>query len=333
MSGHVTSRLAGMALVASVAVVGCDGPASVDDASVEDARVSSDAGSVVDDAGSSPADAVSTSASLGCGVAAADALGGVQLERDFGAAAGGMRSFYLVVPTDYDDSIPHRVIVGYAGTDWSGEMIRPYLDLEQSGSRTIYVYPDVRFRDFEGWGNLGGWLLGPHAAPANGMEDLDFTAALLDHLEASYCVDTDRIFATGHSWGGDMAAVAGCFLGDRFTAVAPVAANRPYWFEPAGGGEPACVGDVAVWTFFGQADDHFTSQPSVGAYGIEQDDFWRARNDCGEATTDLGFGTDGECVEHGGCREQTRFCLYGAETGHQRPGYYPLAVRTWFGSF
>jgi len=169
------------------------------------------------------------------------------------------------------------------------------------------------------------------AAPRCGRELL--VSELLDLVEASYCVDRERIFATGHSWGGDMAAVTGCFLGDRVRAVAPVAANRPYWFEPAGGGEPGCVGDVAVWTFFGEADDHFTSQPHPGAYGEEQDAFWMARNGCTGGTTELGFGVDGECIEHGGCAEQTRFCLYDASTGHQRPGYYPTAVRAWFGGF
>lgn len=324
-----------LALAAYALAPACDGgsPTTEDAGPTADARVSAEDAFATSDTGSMLDAASMMSRSAGCGVAPADPLGGVQREADFGAAAGGMRSYYLVVPSDYDAAVPHRVIVGYAGTNWSGEMIRPYLDLEETGSQTIYVYPDVLFRDFEGWGNLGGWLLGPHAAPANGMDDLVFTETLLDRLEASYCIDTTRVFATGHSWGGDMAAVVGCFLGDRFTAVAPVAANRPYWFEPAGGGEPACVGDVAVWTFFGQADDHFTTQPSVGAYGIEQDDFWRARNACGDTTTDLGFGTDGECIEHGGCREQTRFCLYSPETGHQRPGYYPLAVRSWFGSF
>jgi polyhydroxybutyrate depolymerase len=324
--GRARARRLAQACCLAVSVAGCDGGEAPADAHLAERR---DTGPSADATSDTPPDA----RSAGCGLAPPDALGGIQRTSTFSGAAGGERSYYLVVPSDYDPTLPHRVIMGFAGTSWTGEMIRPYLDLEQPGSRTIYVYPDPLFRDFEGWGNLGGWLLGPHATPADGMEDLTFVSELLDGLEASYCIDRDRVFATGHSWGGDMAAVVGCFLGDRFRAVAPVAANRPYWFEPAGGGEPGCLGEIAVWTFFGQADDHFTSQPSVGAYGIEQDDFWRTQNDCGAAATDLGFGLDGECVEHALCREPTRFCLYGPETGHQRPGYYPTAVRTWFGSF
>jgi len=306
---------------------GCDTSSSAADAANGDAAVRRDASPAAEpDAGASVG-------SPGCGLAPAHALGGVQVVQTFSATAGGERSFYLVVPEDYDASVPHRVVVGFAGTSWTGEMIRPYLDLERPGARTIFVYPDPLFRDFEGWGRLGGWLLGPHAAPADGMDDLALVSELLDELEASYCVDRDRVFATGHSWGGDMAAVTGCFLGDRVRAVAPVAANRPYWFEPAGGGEPGCVGEVAVWTFFGQADDHFTSQPSPGAYGQEQDAFWFAHNGCSGGTTELGFGVDGECIEHVGCAEQTRFCLYDPSTGHQAPGYYATAVRAWFGGF
>ena len=94
----------------------------------------------------------------------------------------------------------------------------------------IYVYPDP-LEGFEGWGTWG-WLLGPHARPADGQQDLSFMGSLLDRLEASYCIDRERIFVTGHSWGGDMAAVVGCFMGDRIRAAVPAAANRPYWFEP-----------------------------------------------------------------------------------------------------
>ena len=32
-------------------------------------------------------------------------------------------------------------------------------------------------------GEYGGWLLGPNAGPAAGMADLNYTEALLNHLE------------------------------------------------------------------------------------------------------------------------------------------------------
>ncbi len=256
-----------------------------------------------------------------------------QRTHTFSTQAGEERSFQVIVPPDYDHSVSHRVIVGYAGTNWSGGMIRPYLDLETSGEAEIYVYPDLKFHDFQGWGNLGGWLLGPHAAPAHGVEDIEFTRELLDLLEGEYCVDPSRVFATGHSWGGDMAAVVGCFLGDRFRAVAPAAANRPYWFEPADGSEVQCVGGAHVWTFFGQNETHFTSQSHPGAYGEEQVAFWSLKHNCSQDAVPLPGMLADECVEHPGCSHQTRYCFYDPATGHQIPSYFSDTVTAWFRSF
>ena len=131
-----------------------------------------------------------------------------------------------------------------------------------------------------------------------------------------------------------MAAVLGCFLGDRFTAVAPAAANRPYWFEPDGGGPVGCVGQSAVWTFFGQADEHFAaSQAYPGEFGDEQMAFWRAHHGCQEGSEPLPFGSEGDCVAYTDCAVDTRYCLYGPATGHQIPPYFSGAILDWFRTF
>lgn len=46
---------------------------------------------------------------------------------------------------------------------------------------------------------------------------------LLTAVEATRCVDQQRVFATGVSNGGGMAALLGCALSDRITAIAPIA--------------------------------------------------------------------------------------------------------------
>ena len=66
----------------------------------------------------------------GCGLARPHPPGGIQLSHSFSEAAGGERSFYLSVPDTYDPGVPHRLIVGFAGTSWLGEQIQPYLGLE-----------------------------------------------------------------------------------------------------------------------------------------------------------------------------------------------------------
>ncbi len=299
--------------------------AAAADAALEDGAAAAD---------SAPLDGGPPGRSTGCGMAAMHNTGGVQTTTDFGEAAGGERGFFLVLPSDYDPDAPARLIVAYAGTNWLGEMIRPYFRLEDEandGMQEIFVYPDLRFRNFPGWGELGGWLLGPHAAPADGMEDIAFIRALVAYLQDHYCIDPGRIFATGHSWGGDMAAVSACFLGDVFTATAPAAANRPYWFEPRSG-EVGCVGEAAVWTFYGQNDTHFG--PGGVGFGDEQIAFWRGKHRCPEtASQTLDYGVEDECVAFEGCSIETRYCFYERDAGHQIPSYFTPAIMTWFRSF
>jgi polyhydroxybutyrate depolymerase len=275
-------------------------------------------------------------ASAGCGLSASHPAGGTTVTINASAAGDGQRGFYLSLPADYDSNVPARLIIGYPGTNWIGEQIQPYLDLEsEHRPNEIFVYPDPLWRDFPGWGNLGGWVLGPNAAPANGSQDLVFTEALLTYMSDNYCIDQDRIFATGHSWGGDMAMVVSCFQGDLFRATVPVAANRPYWFEEPGGGWTQCVGETAVWSMFGLGDDHFTWQDFPGQFGDEVRDFWLQERDCDgpSSTSDLGYGALEESVEFSGCSANTRYSLYGTQTGHQIPSYFSEATMTYFRSF
>jgi len=259
----------------------------------------------------------------------------VQRTLDAGADGGGARGYWLSLPEGYDPERPHALVLGYPGTDTLGEQIQPYLDLERhADGDVIFAYPDPLWRRFEGWGTYGGWTLGPWAGPAEGMEDLVYTEVLLDTLAAELCLDPSRVFVTGHSWGGDMAAVVACFLGERVRAAIPVAANRPYWFEPDDGSEVSCPGTPAVWTFFGEADDHFTQQDYPGQYGDEQDAFWADEHACGPDVTDLGMEDEiGSCVEHEGCGSPTRYCLYGPETAHQVPRRFDQVAMDWFLGF
>jgi polyhydroxybutyrate depolymerase len=276
----------------------------------------------------------------GCGKKPRHTSGGVTVTIDAGAAGDGERRFYLSMPKNYDPLVRHRLIFGYAGTNWTGEKIQPYLQLEGAAvdrrDDEIFVYPDPLWRDFEGWGNLGGWVLGPYAKPAHGDQDLVFTRAIVDYMSTNYCIDSERVFATGHSWGGDMAMVAGCFLGDVFRATVPVAANRPYWFETSPGAFTHCKGNSAVWVMFGRGDDHFTWQTRPGEFGDQCRDFWLAEHKCEGASSlaDLGIGAAGECVEYKGCGAPTRYCLYDTKYRHQIPsGYFAKETMAFFRSF
>jgi len=289
-----------------------------------------------------------------CRVPAQQNLG--QIEHCFSPEAGLKRSFFVSLPENYNASKAYKLLIVFPGTDTTGEQMQEYIGqdwnedvagLEGEMKDTILVYPDPKWRKFEAFGDtregeeLGGWLLGPYGRQAKGMEDLNFTGELLDLLQKNYRIDSKRIFVTGHSWGGDMAAVVGCFLGDRVRAVAPVAANDPYWFN-TGGAPLNCKGSVAVWTFFGLDDKAFNESAKYdGEFGQRQADHWQKINQCqnGEAVVE-GVSQGDETVEYQNCKQPVRLTLYrdsypggGEESGHQPPAYFMKTVSEWFSQF
>lgn len=61
---------------------------------------------------------------------------------------------------------------------------------------------------------------GPKYA-VSGVNDLQFTADLLAHIRAAYCVDSNRVYASGKSNGGGFVDTLACSeYGDEFAAFA-----------------------------------------------------------------------------------------------------------------
>lgn len=80
------------------------------------------------------------------------------------------------------------------------------------GEGFVAVYPDVGVHRY--------WTISEHHG---GLDDVRFVSDLLDRLQASLCLDSQRVYATGVSNGGGMAARLACDLSTRIAAVAPVA--------------------------------------------------------------------------------------------------------------
>ena len=272
-----------------------------------------------------------------------------QVNAVFSNKAGGKRSFYVSLPKNDAVNIRYKLVLVFPGTDTIGKEMKAFVGdgwgaekgLESNMPNTIFVYPDPKWRFFAQWNSTdGGWLLGPYGGAARGMEDIYFVSELLGWLQKNYPIDAQQIFATGHSWGGDMTAVVGCFLGDKFRAIAPVAANRPYWFN-AGNRPLNCVGNPAVWTFFGSDDTHFDGkEPRKGEFGREQNQFWLRKYSCSKSSTQLNIGSKWESIEYKNCKSTVRFSLYSPnfsgrsdQPGHQPPDWYLSGVTTWFNSF
>ena len=250
-------------------------------------------------------------------------------------SGGATRTYLLSVPEGYDATRPSPVVFGFHAGGDSSAQIRDYLGLELVEPRgwALFVYPDAMVREFpEDW-TVNGWLNGPSGDIYGGTEDLVFVRDVLSELENEYCVDAARIFAVGWGWGGDFASVVGCYVGDLFRAVVPTFANAPYYLPDVDAGDPACVGDCAVWVFHAKGDEEYPI-----SFGYAHRDFWLQENDCRRDTpTPLifpGFNADDECEAYTCSGPQTRFCAYTAEVGSGIPSaYYASATVEFLRSF
>jgi len=129
--------------------------------------------------------------------------------------------------------------------------------------------------------------------------------AIFDDVLENYCVDTSRVFVTGHSSGAQMAVQMLCAGDTRFKAAAPVAASK-YCNE---------VDPIPVMYIQGQMD----AQRGNGN-GIDVVNVFVASNSCSQST--MPFAVTGcnstfdqqavtpGCVSYDGCSEPTIWCSH-----------------------
>jgi poly(3-hydroxybutyrate) depolymerase len=149
------------------------------------------------------------SKSGGCGKAPTLTSGNKTIQ-----SGGQNRSYILRIPDNYDNTRPYRLVFAYhwrggtmqdvdgggtSGAAWSYYGLRA-----QAENSTIFVAP-------QGIGN--GW-------PNSGGQDTTFTDDMFELIEGDLCVDKNRVFALGFSYGGGMSYALACGRPSVFRAVA-----------------------------------------------------------------------------------------------------------------
>jgi polyhydroxybutyrate depolymerase len=163
------------------------------------------------------------------------------------AAGARTRSYWLHVPTRYaPDHMTPLVLVFHGGGGTGLGMQRATGLSRLADPRGFLVaYPQGLA---QGRGPFGWNASGPRDPFAGGIDDGLFVSDLLNAVQASYCVDPQRIAATGFSNGGGMAGYLACVLAGRVAAFAPV---EGVFFEIPGGcrpAHPASILDVHAFT-------------------------------------------------------------------------------------
>ena len=161
--------------------------------------------------------------------------------------AGTMREYLISVPMDYDPDQVYPLVFGFHGSGGDREQLRRYMNVERpAGSAALFIYPGGLAID----GGDTGWDL------AADSDDLTFVDMLIDHYANELCFDRKRIFATGHSFGGCMSNTVGCYRGDVFRAIAPIAGCGPF-------GNAQCTAPVATLMIHSPKDTATNYQGAV----------------------------------------------------------------------
>ncbi len=264
-----------------------------------------------------------TAAALGddgatCRLSAEPPSGSLRIE-----VAGAMRDYELVLPRGYDGRARFPVLFVWHGTSSSGLefMHETYGNfVEAAAGRALIVAPDGLIEGEGEWAGMTRWQL----SNADGA----FFDLLLDALNREYCIDPERVFATGHSIGAYFTNYLGCTRGARLRAIAPIAGGGPLDTSD-------CVGHPAVLIGHNPAECAEASPPHC-PFAVPWVDtgwpsvkFWGSRNGCEVPPTPPVEAFEGAppCRPLTGCdpRSPVTVCLYDFETVFAGPHAWPTS--------
>ena len=186
---------------------------------------------------------------------------------------GGLqRDYILYVPASYSAGTVAPLVFNFHGYSsdafqqmWYGDfraiadtagflLVHPEGTLDNSGTTHWNV----------GWGG-------------STVDDIGFTAALIDSLSANYSIDQNRIYSTGMSNGGYMSYKLACGLSNRIAAIASVTGSMNIgWFNNCNPTHPIPVMEIhgtADPTVSYNASSYTESMSSIMA-------FWAHFNNC-----------------------------------------------------
>ncbi len=223
--------------------------------------------------------------------------------------AGGLeRTALLHIPPDIPAGTGLPLLIALHGAKQNAAFFAPYTGYSEIADVEHFavLYPNA-------WD--GYWTIG--VSKAGKPDDVAFISQLLDYVSQTTCLDPTRVYATGVSNGGGMAARLGCDLSTRIAAIAPVAGGY--------GSLPPChpVRPVSVFEVHGTEDGvvpYATGPGAVRPYVHA----WVVRDRCPSRETARQLAP--QVVQYGwspcaGGSQVAHLEIYGG--AHQLPGGLP----------
>jgi polyhydroxybutyrate depolymerase len=250
----------------------------------------------------------SSAKSAGCGIASPLKTGNFTESID-----GTTRKWMLDVPSNYDGTKPYRLIFVWHPLSGSGSQIVSggFNGLKSlSSSTAIFATADGLNGSNSEASGTGWWN-------ANGG-DMKLVQAMLDKINAGLCVDQERIFTTGFSFGGMMSYTLP-FVFDVFRATAPCSGKEgviPYTAKYNRA--------IPIMGFHGNNDTFVLTSLGKAFF----DKYRTTRNHCGDQTTAV---DPSPCVQYQGCDVPTTWCLFSG--AHEAWSQEPQAIWKFFAQF
>ena len=230
------------------------------------------------------------------------------------------RTYLLHAPATYVPTTPYSLVFVFHGAGGSSRnsFSAGFQDVEGASENAVFIFPEgIKYQNtVVGWDDAGDGY------------DLPFFDRMLNEIEASYCIDTERVFAAGFSWGGDFVIALACHRGDKLRAVEVNSSGDEYsdnsnyltyhgmpcpskkhpavLFEHAVGGDSAYPAPD-----FSTTSHLFKHLNSCGTGGRSVEPHTRVMS----------------CVEYNSCTTNYTECFFDAAIGHSPPPN--LARDTW----
>jgi polyhydroxybutyrate depolymerase len=266
---------------------------------------------------STQASAVPASPSTGCGTPAVPGTTTLMPAVD-----GRSRTAIVHVPSGYHPGTPVALMVNMHGSQSTAQNQVAFtgMDAMADADTFIVVYPQADIPAGNGyeWNVPGQPLFGGSAVPATAPDDVSFIQQLVNILEQKYCIDRNRVFATGFSGGARMASQLGCDASTVFAAIAPVSGLR--FPSPCASSRP-----MPVLSFHGTADlvDPYNGNgQAYWTYSVPvAAERWAAHDQCGPGRATSHPASGVTVSAYVGCAAGTAVQLYTINgEGHEWPG-------------
>jgi len=216
------------------------------------------------------------------------------------------RDYDVLVPASYNPSTPLALTFVFHGGGATSANAKAFgmQDATGAAAASIFVYPQgVSFQSYGvGWDDrCGGY-------------DMPFFDNMLSSLAATYCIDLNRVYAGGFSWGCDHVTALACCRGDKIRAIAAASCGDEFSNPADYKTYQSCpvTNRAAIrFTHATNADDGYPAPLFATTSAL-----YRSWNGCSATATAV---NPSPCKSYSGCRAPVVECAYD-NLGHSIPG-------------